>query len=68
MPLYEFKCYKCDKIVERLCSFDKAVEGIKCFDCGSVMEKQQSMSSFILKGNNWAKDNYGLKKDNKKTT
>ena len=37
MPLYEFKCEKCDVVYEELTSYDKTekYDGVECPDCGS---------------------------------
>lgn len=37
MPIYEFKCDKCDVVYEELTSYDKTekYDGISCPDCGS---------------------------------
>ena len=37
MPIYEFKCKKCDIVYEELTGYDKTekYKGIECPDCGS---------------------------------
>tara|TARA_R100001198_G_C5026939_1_gene94608 strand:+ start:181 stop:315 length:135 start_codon:yes stop_codon:yes gene_type:complete len=32
-----------------------------CEKCSKQMNKKPALTSFSLKGNGWAKDNYGLK-------
>ncbi len=61
MPLYVYKCEKCDKRIEILQAFDDPQP--KCDDCSIRMKKQVALTSFTLKGGGWAKDNYGLKQD-----
>lgn len=63
MPIYEFFCRECDKVVEINLRITNSQE-IFCPICKSPMKKLISSSSFILKGNCWAKDNYTY--DNKK--
>ncbi|MGI9554874.1 MAG: FmdB family zinc ribbon protein [Vampirovibrionia bacterium] len=63
MPLYEYKCEECseEKVVFQTMDADPP-------DCGKCrtdekevkMKKKISKPSFVLKGNHWAKDNYGL--------
>ena len=53
MPIYEYKCLKCEKIFEELQSFnDKELEVCSCEKKGKV-EKLISLSSFQLKGDGW---------------
>jgi len=59
MPLYVFECKACNRTVEVLQRFDD--EKPKCADCEKQMKKKPSLTSFNLKGDGWAKDNYGLK-------
>lgn len=57
--LFDFKCYKCGNVEEHLVESNKEI--VMC-SCGEKMTKLLSAPPFHLKGNNWAKDNYGLKK------
>ena len=62
MPVYEYKCSQCDHEVELLQKHNEpAPKCAKCLPTGEVMEKMISVGSFSLKGDGWAKDNYGLK-------
>jgi len=63
MPIYEFVC-KCGEELSKLVKMD--IKTTKCPSCGRRMKKVISSTSFILNGRNWAKDNYGLKKEQKK--
>ena len=57
MPLYEYQCAKCDKIVEVIQKFSDAPL-TECPNCGSPVEKLLSRSSFHLKGGGWYKTDY----------
>ena len=61
MPLYVFKCDKCEEKIEVLQAFGDPEPD--CQDCQVPMIKQVAFASFILQGSGWAKDNYGLKDD-----
>ena len=57
MPLYEYKCLKCEKIHEVMQKFsDPLLE--TCPDCGEKVEKLLSLSSFSLKGTGWYTTDY----------
>ena len=59
MPLYVFECNACDRVAEVLQKFgDKWPD---CEKCTKQMNKKVALTSFALKGDGWAKDNYGLK-------
>jgi len=62
MPIYEFKC-SCGNKTEDIVPSN--TRGKKCDVCGGVMLKIMSPSNFCLKGNGWARDNYGLAKKQK---
>ena len=66
MPLYLFECSDCGHQEERIQSYDSPPP--VCGSCDEkmpsetpFMERKIGRSSFVLKGNGWAKDNYGLK-------
>ena len=48
MPIYEFKCNKCNNIFEQMCEIKK--QSIKCPKCKKESQKIISKSSFIIKG------------------
>jgi putative FmdB family regulatory protein len=57
VPIYEFVCEKCGRIVERLQKVsDPPPEA--CPECGGKMAKIMSRNSFQLKGGGWYKDLY----------
>jgi len=35
MPLYEFRCEKCENVFERLCPVGSNGKGLKCPECGA---------------------------------
>ena len=63
MPLYEYGC-ECGRTVERLSKVDDPPPDC---ECGREMSKMVSRTSFSLKGDGWAKDNYGLRRSSEET-
>ncbi len=62
MPIYEFRCEKCETVFE---SWQKMSDPNpeKCPACGETkIEKLISSSSFILQGKGWYATDYGGKK------
>ncbi|MCX8084196.1 MAG: zinc ribbon domain-containing protein [Calditerrivibrio sp.] len=61
MPIYEYKCSKCEHIFELLePTFSDTAEK-KCVKCGSSAERIMSLTSFHLKGSGWYKTDYASK-------
>jgi putative FmdB family regulatory protein len=59
MPTYEYKCDKCDHVLEVEHSIN-ATHKFKCPECGhKSAQRLISCSSFTLKGSGWARDRYG---------
>jgi putative FmdB family regulatory protein len=60
MPIYEYRCKKCDDQIE---VFQKLSDKppTKCAKCGGRMEKQFSRSSVQFKGEGWYVTDYGRK-------
>lgn len=57
MPVYEYECCKCGKVVEAWQSLsDEPMTD--CPDCAGSLKKLISMSSFRLKGGGWYADGY----------
>lgn len=57
MPVYEYKCPKCEHKFEELVKHDAPPPA--CPECGNEStEKQVSISTFKLKGGGWAEDGY----------
>jgi putative FmdB family regulatory protein len=57
VPIYEFVCEACGRIVERLQKVDDPPPEA-CPECGGQMAKIMSRNSFQLKGGGWYKDLY----------
>jgi len=56
MPLYEFACLDCKRIIEKLQKFEDPEPN--CDKCGQQMFRIISSTSFVLKGGGWYKDGY----------
>lgn len=66
MPLFVFKCESCGNVQEKLQKFSDTPP--VCESCDDkfpdetpFMERQIGLTTFTLKGEGWARDNYGLK-------
>jgi len=60
MPLYEYECSQCGKIVEVLQKFsDKPLK--TCEHCSGSLHRIVSQSSFHLKGTGWYVTDYAKK-------
>ncbi len=57
MPIYEYECKQCRKVMEVWQSMSDAPVST-CPDCSGEMEKLISSSSFQLKGGGWYSDGY----------
>src|SRR5512143_2119118 len=57
MPIYEFVCESCGRLVERLQKLSDPPPDA-CPECGGKMAKIMSRNSFQLKGGGWYKDLY----------
>ena len=65
MPIYEYKCEKCNKTFEVLQKINS--EPLKkCIYCGGNVKKMISISSFQLKGKGWYETDYKNKNSNPK--
>ncbi len=60
MPIYEYQCQNCGKVMEVFQSSYSAKPPKQCEFCGisGQMTKIISQSSFILKGGGWYRDGY----------
>jgi len=57
MPLYEYRCERCGKVIEVLQRYsDAPLETHE--DCGGKLEKLISQSAFQLKGSGWYATDY----------
>ena len=61
MPIYEYKCKKCNKEFEM---FQRMTDPVlkSCKFCKGPVQKLMSMSTFHLKGSGWYVTDYGGKK------
>jgi putative FmdB family regulatory protein len=57
MPLYEYECAKCKKVIEVMQKFSEGPLA-ECPDCKGPVTKLMSMSSFALKGTGWYTTDY----------
>lgn len=57
MPIYEFVCEACGRLVERLQKMSDPPPDA-CPECGGKMAKIMSRNSFQLKGGGWYRDLY----------
>lgn len=60
MPIYEYRCEKCDKVFEVMQKIT-AEPLSTCIDCGSKLEKLVSSSAFHFKGTGWYVSDYKSK-------
>ena len=56
MPMYEFACLECKRIIENIQKFEDREPD--CDKCKQRMYRIISSSTFILKGGGWYKDGY----------
>jgi putative FmdB family regulatory protein len=64
VPIYEYKCDGCDKVLEIIQKFsDEPLE--TCPDCGGPLGKLISNTTFVLKGSGWYSDGYASSPDRK---
>lgn len=57
--IYIYKCKECDYEFEHKQKLNDPKPS--CPKCEHEVKKLPAISNFVLKGNGWAKDNYGLK-------
>jgi len=57
MPIYEYKCTKCNEQFEVIQKFsDEPLK--KCKSCGGKLKKLITNTSFVLKGSSWYVTDY----------
>ena len=57
MPIYEYRCLKCNNELEVMQKFsDEPLSA--CPQCGGELKKLISNTSFVLKGTGWYKTDY----------
>jgi putative FmdB family regulatory protein len=60
MPIHEYRCRKCEGVVERIEGMrDRPMR--KCPSCGGKVDQMISSSAFVLKGTGWYATDYGTK-------
>lgn len=62
MAVYEYECEDCGNVTEKHCKINERLLLTLCPECGKMACIIPSVSSFHLKGGNWAKEGYGNKK------
>jgi putative FmdB family regulatory protein len=65
MPIYEYKCLKCGKVIELLQRRSEPPPE-KCPSCGGSLKKVLSPPSLQFKGSGWYVTDYAQKKEAKK--
>lgn len=58
MPLYEYRCTKCDNLFQLMEKLSDSSEIRKCPKCRQDAKKIISLSSFHLKGGGWYVTDY----------
>lgn len=60
MPIYEYKCRKCEAVLERIQGLsDKPLS--KCPSCGGKLERMMSPGAFQFKGSGFYATDYAKK-------
>ena len=62
MPIYEYKCPKCQKVFEEWVHLSEMHDAVPCPDCGAASPRIMSETSFVLKGGGWYVTDYGYRK------
>ena len=60
MPLYEYKCRKCDAVFEVLQKFSDATLKVHA-GCGGAVDRQMTAPTFQFKGSGWYITDYAAK-------
>ena len=67
MPIYEYLCPRCKKVIEVIQKINDPSPLCSCEKNNLIeMSKQISLGSFILKGQGWFRDGYSKKDSVKK--
>lgn len=59
MPLYEYRCRKCGKVIELIAKINDPSPACTVDECQGETDKLISAGAFILKGGGWASEGYG---------
>jgi putative FmdB family regulatory protein len=57
MPIYEYECTQCGKVIEVIQRLNARAPG-RCEKCSGKLKKKISRASFQLKGGGWYSDGY----------
>ncbi|MDO8282296.1 MAG: zinc ribbon domain-containing protein [Thermodesulfovibrionia bacterium] len=57
MPIYEYKCTKCNEVIEVIQKMNDEPLS-KCNECGGKLKKMITNTSFVLKGSGWYVTDY----------
>lgn len=60
MPLYEYYCKKCDRVIEKIQKFSDPIL-TKCEVCGGELERLLSSPAIQFKGTGWYVTDYSRK-------
>ena len=62
MPIYDFTCERCGSTFERTKSIAKRDDlDEQCSSCGGLLTRDVTRGSgFVLKGEGWERDGYGI--------
>lgn len=63
MPIYEYRCTKCNKVFEEWHRHVDDDLRHTCSECQGIAERIVSNTSFLLKGGGWYVTDYGSRKD-----
>ena len=63
MPIYEYRCTKCNKVFEEWHRHIDDDLRHPCPDCQGIAERIVSNSTFMLKGGGWYVTDYGNRKN-----
>ena len=63
MPIYEYKCPKCQKVFEEWLKVSEVHESAACPACGAESRHIISNTAFVLKGGGWYVTDYGYRKN-----
>ena len=58
MPIYEFECKNCKKVIEKPYGYTQRPDGIICPNCGDIASIIPALSNFHLKGGGWYSESY----------
>ncbi len=62
MPIYEYRCPKCQKVFEEWSHITEDHPEEPCPDCGTSSPRIMSSTSFVLEGGGWYVTDYGYRK------